>query len=76
MLGVPIQNAVDKYFGGHSEDSSFGWIYLVRNLLGETALILACLYSISSRYVDNWYIIEDLSLPQDLGNLSHMLRSF
>ena len=48
----------------------------MRNLIGETALSFALIYSVSSRYVDNWYIIEDLALPADLCNQTRILESF
>ena len=39
------------------------------NLIVDTVVYLSLLYSLNCRYKDNWYIIEDLALPSDLGAL-------
>lgn len=74
FLGVPLQQLEINYFD--KDTGPFAWIYLTRNLLGETLVYGGLVYAIYSRYADNWYIIEDLALPQDMCNMSHMFSSF
>jgi hypothetical protein len=76
MVALPLQDSVKIYFGDGTQTSEFGWIYLIKNLLGDTPIYCCLLYSVSSRYVDNWFIIEDLQLPVELINQTVILKSF
>jgi hypothetical protein len=74
-IAVPSDKMAATFFDSKTS-SGFAWVYLSLNVLSETFIYLTLLSSITSRYRENWYIIEDLALPCDLEDLKDMFRDF